>query len=72
MPLFTAIGRMFTPSKQDAPRSASVPKIGDAAAAGQKASVKKRKAVGTSETTKTSPLGISGEAAITKKVLLGQ
>jgi len=48
------------------------PKMGDASAKAQAMGLKRAKAMGRQESIQTSPLGIAGEAEITKKKLLGE
>ena len=73
-----AIIRMFTPSKhkEDAPPAPmpmpATPTPEKAEDTAQAAATKKRKAIARSRTIFTSPLGISGQASVIKKTLLGQ
>lgn len=62
----------FEKKKSPSVSMPQAPKIEDATAKAQATSLKRRQAVGRNESIQTSPLGISGEAALVKKQLLGQ
>jgi len=68
----TALSGGFSKPKSPSVAMPQAPKMGDASAKANAMSLKRMKAMGRLESIQTSPLGIAGEAEITKKKLLGE
>jgi hypothetical protein len=67
-----ASGAFNKPDKSPSVSMPQAPKVGDAQAKAETMALKRRQASARTQSVQTSPLGIAGEAEVTKKKLLGE